>query len=86
MHIGNGKMPMKTRFWMVYGEGQGAPTYKHDSKQSAEEEAQRLALCHPGIAFYALKATSIAFAASPAVSVAKLGRRQPVSGDDGIPF
>lgn len=87
MHIGNGNTPMKARFWMVYGEGQGAPTYKHDSKQSAEEEAQRLALRHPGIAFYALKATSIAFAASPSVSVAKLARRQPAAdGDDLIPF
>ncbi len=28
---------------MVYAEGQGAPTYKHENEQAASKEAERLA-------------------------------------------
>lgn len=34
---------MKKQFFMVYAEGQGAPTYKHENEQAASKEAERLA-------------------------------------------
>lgn len=34
---------MEKTFYMVYVDGQGAPTYKHETKESAENEAKRLA-------------------------------------------
>ena len=40
MHIGG---TTKYRFWMVYGEGQGAPTSKHDSEEAANVWLSRIA-------------------------------------------
>lgn len=34
---------MEKQFFMVYAEGQGAPTYKHASEQAAGKEVERLA-------------------------------------------
>lgn len=34
---------MGKQFFMVYAEGQGSPTYKHENEQAASEEAERLA-------------------------------------------
>ena len=34
---------MEKQFFMVYAEGQGAPTYKHENEQTANKEAERLA-------------------------------------------
>lgn len=34
---------MEKQFFMVYAEGQGAPTYKHENEQAASNEAERLA-------------------------------------------
>lgn len=34
---------MGKQFFMVYAEGQGAPTYKHENEQAASKEAERLA-------------------------------------------
>lgn len=34
---------MEKQFFMVYAEGQGAPTYKHENEQAAKKEAERLA-------------------------------------------
>ena len=34
---------MEKQFFMVYAEGQGAPTYKHENEQAASKEAERLA-------------------------------------------
>jgi len=48
----------EAKFWMVYGEGAGRPTYRHETKQSAKDEAKRLASCHPGRRFYVLQARS----------------------------
>jgi len=42
-------------FWMVYGEGQRAPTYKHASQTAARQEAERLAREHKGTRFYVLE-------------------------------
>lgn len=46
----------KQAFWMVYGVGQRAPTYKHLSEPAAELEAVRLAQANPGIEFVVLEA------------------------------
>lgn len=34
---------MERQFFMVYADGQGAPTYKHENEQAASREAERLA-------------------------------------------
>ncbi len=81
--------PMRSEFWMVYGEGQGAPTYKHDSLKAASEEAERLAGRHPGIAFYVLKAKSGVVAQPPAPKVWKLRKLAgdaSLHPDDDLPF
>lgn len=82
MHIGG---ETSHRFWMVYGERQSSPTYKHDSRDAAETEALRLAELNPGGAFYVLKGVRKVKAEKPATLVTKLGARPPVD-DDGIPF
>lgn len=83
MHIGG---TTKYRFWMVYGEGQGAPTYKHDNEQDAAAEAQRLALRYPGCAFYVLKGVARALAAAPEVTFAKLEKPTGIIPADDMPF
>jgi hypothetical protein len=85
MHIGNSE-PMKTEFWMVYGEGCGAPTYKHDTADSARQEAARLAERNPGTAFYVLKARYAVQANKPQPTGWKLTKRRTDPDDDGIPF
>lgn len=82
MHIGG---TTKYRFWMVYGEGQGAPTYKHDNLDDAAVEAQRLALRHPGVAFYVVKGVSRALASAPE-TFAKLEKPTGVISDTALPF
>jgi len=44
---------MRSKFWMVVGVG--APTYRHDSKDSAKTEAERLARAYPGSEFTVLE-------------------------------
>lgn len=49
-------MAAPQRFWMVKGAG---PTqYPHDSRASAEYEADRLARLNPGQCFYVLEAVT----------------------------
>lgn len=43
-------------FWMVWGEGQRAPTFKHVTRGSADTEAERLANTHRGVQFVVLEA------------------------------
>lgn len=69
-------------FWMVYGEGQRAPTMKHATRDVAETEAKRLARFNPGIAFYVLEA--ISRAEKIEVQFTRLDRRNV--NDDEIPF
>ena len=45
---------MFTKFWMVLGAGQ--PTYHHETKKSAQVEAERLARLSPGSVFTVLEA------------------------------
>lgn len=44
------------KFWMVYGLERGRPTYKHPTKESAQNEAKRLASQFPGELFVVLAA------------------------------
>jgi hypothetical protein len=43
----------RSKFWMVLGAG--TPTVRHPSKQSAREEAERLARQHPNVEFVVLE-------------------------------
>lgn len=74
-------------FWMVYGEGQRAPTYKHDTADAARLEAARLAEQNPGVSFYVLKAKYGVRAERPAANGWSLSKRPPVApDDDDMPF
>ncbi len=42
-------------FYLVWREGGYPPTVKHETWRSAQEEAQRLARKHPGVAFHVLR-------------------------------
>jgi hypothetical protein len=44
-----------TIFWMVYGDGKGAPKSTHSLQEFAVIEAKRLSLVNPGVTFYVLK-------------------------------
>jgi hypothetical protein len=71
---------MGDKFWMVYGEGQNPPRFKHDTYDAAQTEAERLARAYPGIAFYVLMPVAV----SKRVDVET---RELVKLDDiGIPF
>lgn len=43
-------------FWVVWCEGGGVPTFKHESKLAAETEAKRLAVATPGRRFIVMEA------------------------------
>lgn len=45
---------MKPKFWMVLGGGM--PVYRHQEKESARKEAERLAMENPGHEFTVLEA------------------------------
>lgn len=47
-------MTRSVPFFMVYGLGKHYPTHVHNTVESAEAEANRLAAKHPGIPFYVL--------------------------------
>ncbi len=42
-------------FWLVWNESGHAPTFKHDSEESARREAERLARNNPGQQFHVLQ-------------------------------
>lgn len=65
-------------FWMVYGEGQRPPAFKHATFESARLEAERLARLLPGVRFYVLSAIARALKADVDF--------QPIEGGDDIPF
>ena len=44
-------------FWMVHGEGTREPQKRHEARESAVIEAQRLARCNPGRSFTVLRST-----------------------------
>jgi hypothetical protein len=45
-------------FWIVWKEGESPPRKRHTSKESAEAEAQRLAIKENGQTFFILEAVS----------------------------
>lgn len=49
---------MKSHF-LVWNYSHGIPIYKHETYQSALDEAQRLAKKHPGAEFHVVKALSV---------------------------
>ena len=44
-------------FWIVWAEGGGAPTVKHENEGAAKAEAKRLAMNNPGTRFIVAQAT-----------------------------
>ena len=68
--------PCFERFWMVWGAGKDQPQRKHSTPESAFDEAERLALRHPGTAFYVLVSVR-------SCSVATVSWREAVSS--GMP-
>jgi len=70
---------MEDKFFMIYGEGQRAPTVKHEHLLGATREAERLCRANPGIEFYVMMPVSV----SKRVDVET---RKLVNLDDGIPF
>lgn len=71
-------------FWMVYGLGQGAPTWKHRSAHEATKEAERLARANPGKTFIVLEA--IGAVRKLEVEVIPIGRGTAADLADDIPF
>lgn len=65
------------RFWMVYGHGRSAPTYRHPTKDSAQREAKRLAQLNPGSTFTVLKSTKAFRAEYPVVAEIKFTDHDP---------
>ncbi|MBO6901404.1 MAG: hypothetical protein JJ864_08660 [Rhizobiaceae bacterium] len=55
------------QFWLVWHEDGGTPRFRHQSKQSALDEATRLAKLTPGECFFVLKATAGVIANEPDV-------------------
>jgi hypothetical protein len=47
---------LATKFWMVWSPSGRAPTYKHDTRESANNEARRLSKACPSQQFFVLKA------------------------------
>lgn len=72
------------KFWMVYGLGSGRPTYRHETEDSAVEEAKRLARQCPGVDFFVLESTHRVKKYD--VDVTKIGSIRGSVLDDGIPF
>ena len=47
---------MNNKFWIVWNPEGGPPRFRHDTKKSAEEEADRLAINYPGHTFIVMEA------------------------------
>lgn len=71
------------KFWMVMGMDQGPPRYRHQTKTSAQKEAQRLAALSPGSVFVVLTAVDGYAAANPVMTRFKV--EKDLFPDD-IPF
>ncbi len=71
--------PTETPFWLVWNELGQSPRFKHETAASAEAEAGRLAMLHPGITFTVL-------APIASVTCRALDIQRFTSDDDGVPF
>lgn len=63
-------MNSESKFWMVYGMGQGAPTVRHHAEEHAVAEAKRLSRSHPGIRFFVLASVRGFQLADPVAEIA----------------
>jgi hypothetical protein len=70
---------MTDRFFMIYGNGQSAPTVKHHNIEAATREAERLSRSNPGIEFFVMMPVSVSKRVD--VSTTKL-----VDLEDLVPF
>lgn len=50
--------PQDKPFWLVWNPVARAPTYRHDTAESAESEAKRLARLKPGDSFIVLQSVA----------------------------
>jgi hypothetical protein len=50
---------MSAAFWMIWSPQGGCPTARHDTRQSADAEAERLARANTGRQFYVLQALAM---------------------------
>lgn len=71
----------RRKFWMVLGGGN--PTFRHLTKQSAQREAERLALSNPGQAFTVLESVATVVKAEVQWEPNDL---DATATDDGLPF
>lgn len=71
------------KFWLVWREHGSAPTYKHQTKEDAVQEAERLAKLHPENVFFVMEAKAGRFSREPDVERVKV-KGKLTSGD--IPF
>lgn len=74
--------PALAKFWMVHGINQRPPAHKHWTFASAEREAKRLSVAHPGTVFVVLEAITAFVSESPRTVEISVD----VNADDGIPF
>jgi hypothetical protein len=67
------------RFWMVFNDSVTgrAPTWKHPTKEAAQQEAERLAALNPGIRFWVLEAQGFMRVSRPSTWT---------PAEDGMPF
>lgn len=71
-------MREQPQFWMVWNPEGRAPTYRHETGESARDEAKRLARIHPGQTFVVLCAMRGYVLAKP--------EPEEIMFDDGLPF
>ena len=68
-------------FYMVYMEGEGAPTHKHETKEAATKEAERLSILFEKKTYVLIAVKSI----EPAPKTISKELSVPMSEDD-LPF
>lgn len=73
------------KFWMVYGLKRGMPSYKHQSKADARQEAERLSRQAPGELFVVLAAVDAVVSPILDPQTVKLSKPQRDASDD-LPF
>lgn len=71
-------------FWMVWNPQGRAPTFKHQSAESASREAERLARLMPGTEFHVLM--SVADVRLEPQPLAWTQHLRPETDDEDLPF
>lgn len=65
------------KFWVVWQPESGAPSHRHESRESAQREAERLAECCGKREFFVLEAISVS---------QKVMVMTTILGDEELPF